>query len=139
MKRRFLLFTSLLLLAGCGGGDTPSRSIDLNQEVVVGIGESVLVNGEGTTVTAESVLEDSRCPANADCIDAGRIRVRFQIVNNRGSFTQEAILPRPPVETAEVPPSGYRPLLSEVTPLPQVGQTIPAGDYRLTIKLTKVP
>ncbi len=139
MKRRFFFLAPLVFLLGCSGGNAPSRDIDLNQSVVLSIGESVLVKGEGTTVTADSILEDSRCPANADCIQAGRVRVRFRIVNNRGSFTQEAIFPHPSVETAEAPASGYRPVLSEITPLPVLGQTTPAGDYRLTVKLTKIP
>jgi hypothetical protein len=139
MKRRFFFLAPLLVLVGCSGGNTPSRGIDLNQEVVVGIGESVLVNGEGTTMTAGAILEDSRCPANADCISAGRIRVRFQIVNNKGTFSQEASLPQPLVETTEAPASGYRPVLSEVTPLPTLGKAVPVEDYRLTVKLIKVP
>jgi hypothetical protein len=138
MKRHFLFFAPLFFLVGCGGGDTPSRSIDLNQNAVLSIGETVQVTGEDTTLKADAVLEDSRCPANADCIQAGRIRVRFQIVNNKGTFSQEAVLPKPEAETTEAPASGYRPVLDEATPLPTAGKTVPLRDYRLTVKLIKV-
>jgi hypothetical protein len=139
MKRRFFLLAPLFVLVGCSGGNTPSRSIDLNQDAVLSIGETVEVMGEGTTLKATEILEDSRCPPNADCIQAGRIRVRFQIVNSKGTFFQEAALPKPEAETTEAPASGYRPTLSQATPLPFLGQTVPVGDYRLTIKLIKVP
>jgi hypothetical protein len=137
MTRRFLLFVSLALLAGCSGGELPSRQIDLNESAVVQLGETVLLRGEGTTVQLESVLEDSRCPPNADCIRAGQIRVRVRVVGGRGSFTQEARLPDSSSELPPPPESGYNVVLTAVTPGGSLSP-IPPANYRLTIRVSRV-
>jgi hypothetical protein len=137
MKRRILLFTFLVPLVGCSGGDLPSREITLNESTVVQLGEAVLLRGEGTTVQLESVLEDSRCPPFADCVQAGQIRVRVRVIGTRGSFTQEAKMPILPTELLAPPESGYFVALTAVTPDGSF-TPIPPANYRLTIRVSKV-
>ncbi|MGC4046389.1 MAG: hypothetical protein QM758_21570 [Armatimonas sp.] len=139
MKRRFLLAMPLVaFLVGCGGGSLPSRAINLNEDVVVSLGETVLLRGEGTTVQIESVLEDSRCPVNADCVQAGQVRVSIKVVSGAGTFTQETKFPLLPTETPPPPASGYYIALLGVTPDRFAGVSIPLAEYRFTIRVSKV-
>lgn len=46
--------------------------------VAVGLNETADLGG-GLTVTPLDVLEDSRCPANVDCVWAGQVRLRANV------------------------------------------------------------
>ena len=139
MKRHAFLLGLLLLpsLAGCGSSSLPALTIDLNADTVLRLGQNALVRGETATVRLDKILEDSRCPVGADCISAGRIRVRVRVTSARGSFTQEASLPPPEVTIEQ--PSGYTVALTAVEPSNFVGRTIPGEEYRFTVKVTKSP
>jgi hypothetical protein len=104
-----------LMLAACaspaGGGTTPDASqlpehirMDLAQRdaalrepgvVAAGIGQTADL-GNGLRVRPLEVVEDSRCPQNARCVWAGRLRVR---VNVEGVGEREVILDETAVET----------------------------------------
>ena len=139
MKRHAFLLGLLLLpsLAGCGSSSLPAITVDLGTDATLRLGQDALVRGEAATVRLDKILEDSRCPANADCISAGRIRVRVRVTSARGSFTQEASLPPPEVTIEQ--PSGYAVALTAVEPPNFAGRTIPDGEYRFTAKVTKSP
>ncbi len=104
-----------LMLAACaspaGGGVTAETSqlpehirMDLAQRdaalrapgvVAAGIGQTADL-GNGLRVRPLEVLEDSRCPQNARCVWAGRLRVR---VNVEGVGERDVILDEAAVET----------------------------------------
>jgi hypothetical protein len=110
---RALLFAVLMLgacasPAGAGGGgqaqlpehirmDLEQRDASLRAPGVVaaGIGEWADL-GEGLRVRPLEVVEDSRCPQNARCVWAGRLRVR---VNVEGVGEREVILDEAAVAT----------------------------------------
>jgi hypothetical protein len=95
---RAIVFAALMLAAcasaPAGGGVTPDTSAlpqhireDLAQReaalhepgvVAAAIGQTVDLGG-GLRVRPLEVLEDSRCPQNARCVWAGRLRVRVSI------------------------------------------------------------
>ena len=138
MKRHAFLALLLALpfLGGCGSSSLPAITVDLGTDATLRLGQTGLVRGESATVRLDKILEDSRCPLDAVCISAGRIRVRVRVTSVRGSFTQEASLP-PDVSIEQ--PSGYNVALVSAEPSNLAGQTIPDGEYRLTAKVTKSP
>lgn len=77
--------------------DLDQRAAALRAQGVMaaGIGETADL-GNGLRVRPLEVLEDSRCPQNARCVWAGRLRLRV-IVNGVGE--REIILDEAPVET----------------------------------------
>lgn len=104
-----------LMLAACaspGAGGTPGTAqlpehirMDLEQReaalrepgvVAVGLNESADLGG-GLLVRPLEVLEDSRCPQNARCVWAGRLRVRVAIdgVGEREVILDEAATQTP--------------------------------------------
>jgi hypothetical protein len=109
---RAVLFAVLLLSAcaspagGAGGGAQLPEHIrmDLEQReaalrapgvVAAGVGETADL-GNGLRVRPMEVVEDSRCPQNARCVWAGRLRVR---VNIEGVGEREVILDEAAIET----------------------------------------
>lgn len=110
---RAILFAALLLTAcatPAGGAGTPAANLpqhiqeDLAQRdaalrepgvVAVRINETADLGG-GLRVRPLEVVEDSRCPQNARCVWAGRLRVR---VNVEHVGEREVILDEGAVET----------------------------------------
>jgi hypothetical protein len=63
-----------LMLAGCV--TAPDRDTPLPNATAVPIGKAAYV--DGPVVRVKSVLEDSRCPINARCIQAGDVRLAIE-------------------------------------------------------------
>lgn len=109
--RAFLI--SALLLAGCASApaaEPPAANLpqhireDLAQRdaalaepgiVAVRVGENANL-GDGLVVRPLEVVEDSRCPQNARCVWAGRLRVRVAV---EGVGEREVILGEEAVQT----------------------------------------
>ena len=73
-----------------------------------------------------SIEEDSRCPTGAQCVWAGRVRIKIQVVSGTGASTSIVTL-------GEVfMTGGKRITLSAVTPEKRQQVQISASDYRLT-------
>ncbi|HVK79095.1 MAG TPA: hypothetical protein VM915_00650 [Verrucomicrobiae bacterium] len=109
--RAFLI--SALLLAGCASApaaeppaanlpqhireDLAQRDAALAEPGVVAVRVSESANlGDGLSVRPLEVLEDSRCPQNARCVWAGRLRVRVAV---EGVGEREVILGEDAVQT----------------------------------------
>lgn len=110
---RALLFAVLMLGAcaspGAGGGAGQAQlpehiRMDMQQReaalrapgiVAAGVGQTADL-GDGLRVRPLEIVEDSRCPQNARCIWAGRLRVRVTV---EGVGEREVILDEAAVET----------------------------------------
>jgi hypothetical protein len=137
------LLVAVLMLGACAspaggaGGGTPAAQLpehirmDLEQReaalrapgvVAAGIGQTADL-GNGLRVRPLEVVEDSRCPQNARCVWAGRLRVRVNIEGvgerevildeaatqtPRGSFAMVAALPGPWTDWPESQRPPYR-------------------------------
>lgn len=77
--------------------DLDRRAEALRAEGVVAVGLNQTADlGDGLRVRPLEVLEDSRCPQNARCVWAGRLRVRVAV---DGVGEREAILDEAAVQT----------------------------------------
>jgi hypothetical protein len=74
-----LLIAGAMALLGCTAMPT---EVPLQSEFTLAIGQSVRLSGTSSTVTFESVPQDSRCPANAQCVWAGNAEVRLRITTS---------------------------------------------------------
>jgi hypothetical protein len=106
---RAILIAALMMgacAAPAGGGvelpqhireDLAQREAALREPgiVAVGVGETANLGG-GLRVRPLEIAEDSRCPQNARCVWAGRLRVRVSV---EGAGEHEAILGEAAVET----------------------------------------
>ena len=74
-------------------------------------------------ITPLEVLEDSRCPSDVVCIQAGTVRIRARLASGLGEGTQEFKLGQPITTEAE------EVTLVEVTPYPRASAPTKPADY----------
>jgi hypothetical protein len=79
-----------------------------------------------------SLVEDSRCPVDVTCIQAGTVRVRTQVENANGTNVMTLTLNTPVTIGAEMIE------LTEVMPVKNSKVTVKPTDYTFVFKVTKV-
>lgn len=90
------------------------------------LGERTFV--DGPAVTPLAVLEDSRCPADVQCVWAGQVRIRAMIHLGSGDVEHELASGKP-IHVAD----GSLELV-EVRPVPNSKAAIAPGDYRFGLR-----
>ncbi len=89
------------------------------------------VSGLAVAITPLAIVEDSRCPIDVQCIQAGTVRVRATLSSGLGTGSQVFTLNTPiTTETETV-------TLFAVTPEKESGKTVSPSDYRFIFKVTK--
>lgn len=111
----------------------PSPSQDEGTPITTTLSASLNQNaqGLGITIVILAVLEDSRCPLDVQCIQAGTVRVRAQLTSGFGTDTREFTLGTPVTTEAEIV------TLSNVTPAPDSTHPITPNEYQFTFTVTK--
>ncbi|MGB3846133.1 hypothetical protein [Sphingopyxis sp. YF1] len=119
-----ILSVAALSLSACA---TTARETPLSDSRDVGLGERAFV--DGPIVQPVEVLEDSRCPANARCIWAGRVRVKMLWLRPTGEKQPFEVTLG---ETTPLADGAIR--LEAVRPEKATGSTIKPGDYRFSLR-----
>jgi len=101
--------------------DSTSVDVRLNQAVTA----------LGVRLTVTSVLEDSRCPTDVQCIQAGTVRVKALLVSGLGTSTPEFKLGTPITTETETL------TLTQVTPTKLAGTPIKNSEYLFTFSISK--
>lgn len=107
-----------LVLTGC---TTPAPEVP-TEPGMARIGETIDVGGP--KVTPLEVLEDSRCPAEVDCVWPGQVRLRVRVV--LGSGARELELGT--MQGTQIADGELK--LVKVVPLRSNTQPIASSDYR---------
>lgn len=94
----------------------------------VGVGGSALVGG--VNITLNSVVEDSRCPADVQCIQAGRVRVNVTLKSDTDTETRELAS-----DATAVGFDSYQVSIESVVPSPVAGSTTEPGSYLITFRV----
>lgn len=87
--------------------------------------------GLDVKVVPLQVMEDSRCPTDVQCIQAGTVRVRALLTSGLGTAAQIFALNTPITTEAEII------TLVDVTPVKVSTQSISSSEYRFTFKVEK--
>lgn len=83
----------------------------------------------GISLRPMKLLEDSRCPLDVQCIQAGTVRVETQMIDGLGASTNVFVLNTPiTAETRTI-------TLTGVTPVPNSKETPSESDYRFTFHI----
>ncbi len=106
---------------------TPGKAQEGTMVLTLNQGGTIL----GVKVTPLEVVEDSRCPVDVTCIQAGTVRVRANLQSGLGTSKQTFTLNTPITTEAEII------TLVDVTPGKISTKTISPSDYRFTFKVTK--
>lgn len=111
--------------AQCPGTTPEEESVTLEARM----GEQV--SGLGVKITLLRLLEDSRCPTDVVCIQAGTVRLQVRISSGLGDAIQEIKLGQPVTTEAETV------TLTAVSPEPKSTVQLKASDYRFTFTVAK--
>lgn len=119
MNTNKYLASLVLLLAACATASIPrsdGNDVALGQEAIV----------DGPIVKPIAVLEDSRCPMNARCVWAGRVRLKMLWVRSQGDQEFELTLgePKPLADGAIT--------LTSVRPDKRTDVVLKPADYRFS-------
>lgn len=130
---RFLLPVLLVLTIGCG--DTVvGPTVPLDEPFTLSIGESAAVSPASMMIAFTGVSGDSRCPADAVCIQGGDAIVAVR-VSGGGTATYE--LHTGDTSRASVTHRGYRISLVMLQPYPFSSRPMTDADYRATFTVTR--
>jgi hypothetical protein len=121
MRAQVLTALVAISLAGCAASN-PVASHPI--EGAVHLGEIAAV--DGPSVRPDRVIEDSRCPADVQCIQAGRLVVRATVLGGGWSKEVDLTLGIP------VPVADGMLTLVDATPVPIASET--AASARFTFK-----
>ncbi|WP_430544099.1 hypothetical protein [Xanthomonas euvesicatoria] len=123
MRVRVLTTIWVVSLAGCAAtGPVTSSPI----EAPARLGEIAAV--DGPKVRPDQVIEDSRCPADVQCIHAGQLIVRTTVLG--GGWSQQIDL----TLGVPVPVADGTLTLVDATPVPINGMATPLPAARFTFK-----
>ncbi|MFM5892812.1 MAG: hypothetical protein ACKOQM_00040 [Novosphingobium sp.] len=115
--------TAALVLTGC-----VTTRVNEDGSTEARLGQTV--NLGGPRVTPLAVLEDSRCPMEARCIWAGRVRLSVRVTTGAGTSVQELASDKPlPVADGQLE-------LMNVMPPRSVQHAIRTSDYRFTLRFS---
>jgi hypothetical protein len=125
------LILAALLLAGCAS-TTLAPTGPFNKEVTVAQGKTASVV-DGLSVRFVSVSGDSRCPADATCIQGGDAIVKLQLISSNDTNEVE-------LHTGNMQPATSGNLtveLIQLMPYPFSSRTIQQEEYRATIRVSR--
>lgn len=105
------------------------------EAVSVKIGRQKVVGSNGISMKFESVIEDSRCPADVNCIWAGNAKIRIHLSKNGRKLTAE--LDTMGNNTA-VTFYGYSIKLVGLTPEPRSNVRIDRNGYMAKLEFVKL-
>lgn len=115
---------AFLTLSACA---TTGRAAPLADGNDVALGQRAYV--DGPLIEPVAVLEDSRCPMNARCVWAGRVRVQMVWIRGNGQKQPFEVTLGEPVHLAD-----GQFTLESVRPEKRTGVTIRPGDYRFSFR-----
>jgi hypothetical protein len=139
LTRRFMrpLILGLCLLAAtaCAGRHPVGPTVGANERFTLAPNEVATVRDFDLNVQFVNVTGDSRCPADAVCIQGGDALVHIRVIDGGASSPYE--LHTGDSSRASVTHKSARIALVELQPYPFSSRTIAPGDYRATLTVSR--
>ncbi len=137
-----LLLFLLLALTGCGGEEEPgSQTVQLGEPFVLAGGQEANVDPPGLRIVFSEVLEDSRCPSQVDCVQAGEANIRLTVTLGElpPADLDFSTNPAPGMTQLINVFNGYQIELQSLDPYPENPATpIEFEDYQATLLVTNI-
>jgi len=129
-----LVITLLISVTGCVRNQAEVTA-EPGEVFTIGIGQSARITGEDLVITFEEVIGDSRCPRDVVCVWEGVASSHVRITHQGTSYS--LVLNQPGLtEQAQEAFINYT-LTFSLHPYPRAGEEISAGEYRLTLTVSK--
>lgn len=131
--RLVLLLICLIAVTRCGGSPT-KPGVPFDEPFTLAVGESASFDGAALVVEFRGVAGDSRCPADAVCIQGGdaivQVRVRTGLTANYELHTGDS-------SRATARHGSFRISLVDLQPYPFSSRTIAQSEYRATLTVSR--
>jgi hypothetical protein len=129
MRLRPVLLLAHFCVVGCAAAPSSTEGVPLGSEFSLKPGESAEVQSTGLRVTFLGVRSDSRCPADAVCIQAGDAVLALRV----GTAEVELRSNSAPERAVGV----YNVRVERVEPYVYSGRPIAPDDYRAVLVVTR--
>lgn len=129
MKKTFLVLL-LTLLFGI------SLQAQTNQKFTVQINRQKTLTKNKLTIKFLSLVEDSRCPTDAQCIQAGNAKIKIQVRKTGGAWKTFELNTDDNPQTVSV--AGYTIKLIDINPKPATNIRINRLGYTATFMVSKL-
>lgn len=135
VKSLMLAVFCLFLTTACDESGPTGPTVPLYQQFTLAPGETASVAGTALWIQFLEVSGDSRCPADAFCIQGGDALVHIRV--HSGKTVSEYELHTGDSSRAAVSYGRYRIELVQLQPYPFSSRTIERGEYRATLKVSR--
>ena len=133
--RPLILILCLLAVTACDEQTPVGPTVTSNERFTLAPGEVATVQDVDLYVRFVAVTGDSRCPADALCIQGGDALVHISVIDDGATSTYE--LHTGDSSRATVTHKQVRIGLVELQPYPFSSQTIAPGEYRATLMVSR--
>lgn len=133
--RAFVLVGCLLAASACAEKSPTAPTVPLNGRFTLAPGETVTIESAGFRLQFLRVSGDSRCPADAVCIQGGDAIVHIRVPGAPDTADYE--LHTGDSARAAVTHGQMRVELLELQPYPFSSRTIAPDEYRATLRVTR--
>ena len=134
--RTCLVVIAFGVVVGCGGNGVPVAPVGpVDQRVVLAPGQT-LATDAGVSVQFVEVSGDSRCPADALCIQGGDAIVTIRVRESTDAGSTYALHPGDAARAAATH-RGVRIELVELQPYPFSSRPFTPDQYRATLRVTR--
>lgn len=113
-----------------------SAQAQTNQELTLQVGKQKKAFKNKLVIQFVSVLEDSRCPEDVDCVWAGNAKVQIRVRKLNGTWKTLEINSN--LEPQSQRFEGYEIKLKSLTPNPKVNVKIKPETYTATFSMKKI-
>lgn len=139
---RLVHVLSLFAVAACATPSQPSSAnenasgvlVQPGREFQLAVGETARIEGTSSRILFRSVMNDSRCPADVQCVWAGNARVVLTL--SAQGKPDSALSINTAIEPRSATVSGYVLRVTGLSPVPRSGTAIPASSYVAKFELT---
>lgn len=146
-KRLFPLLCPVILLwfAACNTVERLSSTpevdevllVQLDQPFTITVGQQAQLAETEVDLTFQEVLEDSRCPSNVECAEAGQARILLKVNQLGQTPTMLEMNTNPPLKLDVVTYEDFQIHLLELDPYPEdIDQHIAMEAYAATLEIT---
>jgi len=133
-KSLILLLCCLLFATACDEKAPAGPSVPLNQDFTLAPGAAALIQDTSLRIQFLRVSGDSRCPADAVCIQGGDALVHIRTIDDRSA---EYELHTGDESRAAITHAGVRIELINLQPYPFSSRTIQPDEYRAMLRASR--
>jgi hypothetical protein len=134
--RVFTLLSCLLVATACDETSPTGPAVPLSERFVLAPGATAAIAKAGISVQFVGVSGDSRCPADAFCIQGGDAIVEVRVLDG-GAAAALYQLHTGDKQRASAAHRDLRIELLDVQPYPFSARPIDASDYRVTLVVSR--